>query len=138
MSKAVWLALCLALTVGCGDDSVYIMSEFHELDGEERIFAGGGCSMAFEDERWGGSGRSGSTLSDMGGDFAVSEQTGKRFYTVIVKSGDTELARREYSEGELLSGDEDRFEVETLLGRRVEVAYWGGRDCDTSHVPHDE
>lgn len=136
---AGWLlGLGLALGAGCEGDDIYVMSEIYELDGSERIFSGGGCAMGIQDERFGGSGESGSSLAAADDDFVVIETARDGRYTVVVSSGDEELARREYGKSELLSGDEDRFQVETLAGRRYELAYWGGRDCDTSHVPDDE
>ncbi len=134
MGKAFGLVLGFMVAAGCGDDPVYVMSEIYELEGDERIFSGGGCAIGIVDD--------GSVGGQLGGDdnddFVVTERGGSERFTVVVTSGDSEIEVREYTKAQLLSGEEDRFVVETLAGRRYELAYWGGRDCDTSHLPEEE
>jgi hypothetical protein len=124
------LGLALALGAGCGDENVIVMFEWYELIENERVFYHGGCDTGIEDEGILGDDTSSSVFSDGDSGLEVHGKASSKHYTVDVSAEGTALERREYSKSELLSGNKDRFEVETRSGRRYEFTYWGGRECD--------
>jgi len=136
-----WLpGVCLLVALvgngGCGRGDLYLMSERHELQEDgTRVFSGGGCMLAIER----GFGASDSTSSGGGGtvdgDFVEQHESDADGFHVVLRSGDIELARRDYGVQFLASGAVDRFQVTTQAGKSYELAYWGGDDCDASHVP---
>jgi hypothetical protein len=137
MGKLRMLLCALAVSgacAGCADD-LYVMSEHYEvLDDGELKLAGGGCMLALEGGvRGGGSG--GSEQSDITRDFLVAEHMRADTFVVIIKSKSDELARRSYDGKFLATGERDEFSVTTLAGKHYELAYWGGHECDTSHLP---
>src|SRR5690349_13440203 len=98
-------ALCTALSA-CGDGGVYIMSEQYELIGDDRIPAGGGCTLAIPTHRSTGTvDVEGGTLEN---DFHYAQTRVGSSYLVVISSRGTELARREYSRDQLLSGERDQ------------------------------
>jgi hypothetical protein len=119
-------------SVGCADNNVYVMFERYEIDGDERTYAGGGCMIAISHGLGGGTVSSGGGSVD--GDLAVSEHGGGDAFVVVVSSQGEELERREYDEKTLLTGERDQFTVTTQAGRQYELTYWGGHECDTSHL----
>jgi hypothetical protein len=130
-------ALLIALCAGCDSDDIYVMFERFEIVGDERKPSGGGCMIAISDGPLGG-GSVGAEGGSFDGDLMVSESGGGDSFVVVVKSQGEELERREYGKEELLSGERDTFTVTTLEGRVYEFSYWGGDECDTSHLPEDE
>ena len=127
-AKRVWISAVAALstTLGaCGDGGTYIMTERYELVDDERVYAGGGCALAFARD---GSLSGGGGSSD--GDFSHSQTRVGSAYVIVISSQGQELARREYSQKELLTGERDEFSVTTLGGRTYELSYWGGTECE--------
>jgi hypothetical protein len=122
------------LAAGCAGDDLYAMFERFEIkDGGVREPAGGGCVLVVEGGRRGTAGIGGGTV-DPRADFRISEQTRGDTLVVVVHSGSMELARRSYGEKFLSSGERDEFSVTTQAGRQFDLAYWGGPECDTSHL----
>ena len=127
------LACCLA-SAGCSD-GVYVMFERYEVKDDERVPAGAGCMLVIDRGLGGGrSQSSGGGTADPAGDFGITERTRDDAFLVVVSSGGTELERRAYGEKFLSSGKRDEFSVTTQAGRHFELAYWGGDECDTSHL----
>ncbi|HEX6241976.1 MAG TPA: hypothetical protein VFZ61_13800, partial [Polyangiales bacterium] len=99
--KQIWFSALAALstTLGaCGDGGVYIMTERYEIVDDERVYGGGGCALAFARD---GSLSGGGGTSD--GDFSYSQTRVGAEYVIVISSQGQELARREYSQEELLT-----------------------------------
>ena len=131
------LVLAGAFTSGCEDDGIYLMSQIEQQkDGEWADF-GGGCMLALSDD-FSGSGLGGGVAGGPGlpppGDFEYEEYSDKRGVTVTVRSDGEVLEEREYNEAFLKSGEVDTFEVMTHAGFVYRLSYWGGPECDTSHL----
>jgi hypothetical protein len=132
--------LLAALSAGCAD-SVYVMSETVEIKDGERVPAGAnGCMLAIPHGLGANgtsiSGGSGLTAPGPGGeknDFSVSQQVQNGAFLIVVSSEEEELARRRYTEKQLLSGKHDQFTVTTHGGRVFELTYWGGDTCEAIH-----
>jgi hypothetical protein len=122
------------LAAACdGGEHLYIMFERFEIKaGGVREPVGLGCVPVVDGRR--GSNAGGGT-TDPRADFRISEHTRGDTFVVVVGSGAMELARRTYDAKFLASGERDEFTVITQAGRRFDLAYWGGPDCDISHVP---
>lgn len=131
--------LCLyAALSGCGSNDVYVMFERFELKDDERVPAGAGCEIAIPHGLGSPKVSSQSGTASPAGDFAVSEQQDGDAFLVVVSSNSEEIERRRYSEKRLLSGKHDTFMVTTHAGHTYELSYWGGHDCDTSHLHRED
>ena len=141
----LWLsAVAAAGALGCNDDDdgadIYMMSERYELTDQGEELAGGGCLFAISaDGEGGGSSTTGGKWGPGGldPDFIYGETTDLKRVTVTIRSNDEIIEERQYDEAFLESGKVDRFLVLTERGRVFRFAYWGGPECDTSHLPLD-
>jgi hypothetical protein len=137
--------LLAALCVGCADN-VYVMSQTVEITDGERVPAGGvGCILVMSH----GLGDDGASISSQSGliatgpggeksDFSISERSQDDAFLIVVSSEEEELARRTYTEKQLLSGKHDQFTVTTHGGRTFELTYWGGDTCEATHLEEEQ
>ena len=124
-------ALC-AVGAGCGDHGVWYTALHGEIVNGEAKGDSGICGIAFGgrfgEENISGSGGSGDR------DFYYTHTREGDSLVVVIKSQAKELARREYSEEQLRSGERDQFTVTTLMGRMYQLTYWGGSECELAEV----
>jgi len=69
------------------------------------------------------------------GDFIMEDFTEGRGLQVTISSQDQILETRDYDVAFVRSGKVDSFQVTTLAGRIIDLAYWGGPTCDIESQP---
>lgn len=131
--KSAWTGLLpCTLGIGCGKE-LYVMGEAYEVDGETRKHALSSCTP-IGDQTPTPAGRGGSADRDL----IIKQRVYDDSFQVVVSSDYEELARRKYGEKQLESGGRDEFTITTHAGRTYELAYWGGRECESSSSGESE